>query len=92
MNRFNLERTLQRKGYELVVGCDEAGRGALAGPVVAAAVIFDKPIREEWWQKIDDSKKLSPSSRGVTPCAGLTRKTHNAAPVARTGAGWTRSS
>jgi ribonuclease HII len=63
MNRFNLEKTLQRKGFELVVGCDEAGRGALAGPVVAAAVIFDKPIREDWWQKVDDSKKLSPTLR-----------------------------
>ncbi len=63
MNRFNLEKTLQRKGFNLVVGCDEVGRGALAGPVVAAAVIFDKPIREEWWQKIDDSKKLSPALR-----------------------------
>lgn len=42
------------------VGCDEAGRGCLAGPVFAAAVILDpkKPI-----SKLDDSKKLSPKKR-----------------------------
>lgn len=63
MKRFGLEQSLMRKGYELVVGCDEAGRGALAGPVVAAAVIFEKPVREKWWEKINDSKKLSPIIR-----------------------------
>lgn len=44
----------------LVAGVDEAGRGPLAGPVVAAAVILDKntPI-----QGLDDSKKLSPKQR-----------------------------
>lgn len=44
----------------LEAGCDEAGRGCLAGPVFAAAVILDpqKPIVE-----LDDSKKLSPLKR-----------------------------
>jgi len=51
------------KGYDYVVGCDEAGRGALAGPVVAAAVIFEKPIQADWWEKITDSKKLTPRLR-----------------------------
>ncbi|HCC71194.1 MAG TPA: ribonuclease HII [Bacteroidales bacterium] len=41
-------------------GCDEAGRGALAGPVVAAAVILPKRYRNE---RLDDSKKLSASLR-----------------------------
>lgn len=61
--RFGLEQSLRRKGFDFVVGCDEVGRGALAGPVVAAAVIFDKPAKDTWWEKINDSKKLSPPVR-----------------------------
>lgn len=46
------------KRYEgVVAGVDEAGRGCLAGPVVAAAVVFLK--RESWPEKLNDSKKLS---------------------------------
>ncbi|MDP4280571.1 MAG: ribonuclease HII [Bacteroidota bacterium] len=41
-------------------GCDEAGRGSLAGPVFAAAVIFPKEFRND---KLDDSKKLSAKKR-----------------------------
>ena len=41
-------------------GCDEAGRGCLAGPVTAAAVIFDKNYQNKW---INDSKKLKESDR-----------------------------
>lgn len=41
-------------------GCDEAGRGCLAGPVFAAAVIFPKNYRNKW---LNDSKKLSDSDR-----------------------------
>lgn len=49
-----------RRGWRLVAGCDEAGRGALLGPLYAAAVILDssKPIRG-----VDDSKKLTPEAR-----------------------------
>jgi ribonuclease HII len=49
-----------RQGWRLVAGCDEAGRGALLGPLYAAAVILDPaiPIRG-----IDDSKKLLPAVR-----------------------------
>lgn len=49
-----------RRGWRLVAGCDEVGRGALLGPLYAAAVILDpdKPIRG-----LDDSKKLSPEVR-----------------------------
>lgn len=63
MKRFSLEQSLRRKGFDFVVGCDEVGRGALAGPVVAAAVIFATPVKEAWWEKINDSKKLSPQLR-----------------------------
>lgn len=50
------ERKLKEKGYNIVVGVDEAGRGPLAGPVVAAAVSL-KPKRFK--NRIDDSKKLT---------------------------------
>jgi ribonuclease HII len=46
---------------ELVVGVDEAGRGPLAGPVVAAAVVLCKPRP----QGLDDSKKLAPERRAL---------------------------
>jgi ribonuclease HII len=54
------ERRLSRAGYKLIAGVDEAGRGPLAGPVVAGAVII-KNFRFK--EKIDDSKKLSPRKR-----------------------------
>ena len=41
-------------------GCDEAGRGCLAGPVYAAAVILPKNYKNKW---LDDSKKLSDKVR-----------------------------
>ncbi len=50
------ERRFARKGYQLIAGADEVGRGALAGPVVAAAVILDLGDVPEG---IDDSKKLT---------------------------------
>ena len=55
-----LESRAWRKGYQYVAGCDEAGRGALLGPLFAAAVILDpqKPIAG-----LDDSKKLTISRR-----------------------------
>jgi len=55
-----LERTLWKEGFELVAGCDEAGRGALAGPLVAAAVIlpFNGRVRG-----LRDSKQLTPLAR-----------------------------
>lgn len=48
------------KGYKLVAGIDEAGRGPLAGPVVAAAVILPEGLVIEG---LDDSKKLSEKKR-----------------------------
>ncbi len=54
----------------LIVGVDEAGRGALAGPVVAAAMALDEDFYNSFWcrqnsAEIDDSKKLSPARRDV---------------------------
>lgn len=57
---FNLETEAFRRGVKTVAGCDEVGRGAIAGPVVAAAVILD-PLNIP--SGIDDSKRLSPSRR-----------------------------
>ena len=58
MDELTCERELFQKGYRLVAGADEVGRGPLAGPVVAAAVIL--PLEEEKRiLGIDDSKKLS---------------------------------
>lgn len=37
---LNLDKEYYEKGYKLIAGCDEAGRGCLCGPVIAAAVIF----------------------------------------------------
>src|SRR3984893_6991252 len=56
------ERAFRRAGYQAIAGLDEAGRGALFGPVFAAAVILDpeKPIRG-----LDDSKQLAPERREV---------------------------
>ena len=54
------ERRLKLKGYDLIIGVDEAGRGPLAGPVVAAAVWL-KDFR--FSHRIDDSKKLTPAKR-----------------------------
>lgn len=50
------ERLLKNKGCDLIIGVDEAGRGPLAGPVVAAAVSLKSVDFEN---RIDDSKKLS---------------------------------
>jgi len=55
------ERELWRSGHRHIAGVDEAGRGPLAGPVVAAAVIFPSGLNETFG--VDDSKKLSPKKR-----------------------------
>ena len=55
------ENKYRELGYQAIAGMDEAGRGPLAGPVVAACVILDpeKPV-----YGVNDSKKLSPKSSG----------------------------
>lgn len=59
------ELRLFRQGLRAVAGVDEAGRGPLAGPVVAAAVVLPANIsgREPWLQSLDDSKRLSARQR-----------------------------
>src|SRR5512140_272628 len=57
---FRRERRALNNGIFPVAGCDEAGRGPLAGPVVAAAVVLD-PKRIP--RGIDDSKRLTPERR-----------------------------
>ena len=48
-----------------VAGVDEVGRGPLAGPVVAAAVLFPGPVPDELATLLDDSKRLSPAARDL---------------------------
>jgi ribonuclease HII len=54
------EKELYKKGYDLIAGCDEAGRGPLCGPVVASAVILPKNYHLEG---LTDSKKLTEKQR-----------------------------
>ncbi|MBI5286598.1 MAG: ribonuclease HII [Deltaproteobacteria bacterium] len=54
------EKRALKQGFKLIAGVDEAGRGPLAGPVVASAVIFPKPLSHP---DIKDSKALTPSRR-----------------------------
>jgi len=56
------ERQLWNSGIKYIAGIDEAGRGPLAGPVVAAAVAFPQDI---YIPCVNDSKKLSPSKREI---------------------------
>lgn len=60
---LHLEHTLWTAGYRVVVGLDEAGRGALAGPVAVAAVALPPEQPADLWEGIRDSKQLSPSQR-----------------------------
>src|SRR5438067_12773924 len=57
---FRHERRLRALGVGRIAGIDEAGRGALAGPVVAAAVILPEKFRH---RKLKDSKQLLPELR-----------------------------
>ncbi len=57
---LEIERALWLQGIEHIAGVDEAGRGPLAGPVVAAAVIFSKEFIIEG---VDDSKKCTAKQR-----------------------------
>jgi ribonuclease HII len=64
---FRIEGSLLRNGYQNIAGIDEAGRGALFGPVVAASVMYSDDFilssRETWILEIDDSKLLTPRKR-----------------------------
>jgi len=58
--RLEVERKYRREGYHAIAGCDEAGRGPLAGPVVCAAVILPPRLRSNG---IIDSKLISENIR-----------------------------
>ena len=60
INMLEIEESLYGKGYKFIAGVDEAGRGPLAGPVCAAAVILPEGVVIEG---INDSKKLSEKKR-----------------------------
>jgi len=67
IDRFEFERAFWLRGATRVAGVDEAGRGPLAGPVVAAAVIFPHAWSEvgfdERLRDLNDSKQLTESQR-----------------------------
>lgn len=67
---FDYEKELWQKGYKNIAGVDEVGRGSFAGPIVAAAVIWDKetaldqnPKIKDNIEQINDSKLLKPRQR-----------------------------
>ena len=70
MPTLDLELRLHRQGFTVIAGVDEVGRGPLAGPVVAGAVVLPSGLasgpqgrRPSWLGLVDDSKKLSPLQR-----------------------------
>lgn len=71
---FAEEKILQAQGYRFIAGIDEVGRGALAGPVAAAAVILPLRIKAPWVKQVRDSKQLEPDRREL-----LSRHIHKAA-------------
>ena len=62
---FRYEKKLHANGVALIAGIDEAGRGALAGPVVAAAVVLPERFRH---RRLNDSKQLAPELREEIYC------------------------
>jgi ribonuclease HII len=60
MDLWAYEHQTARRGYRHIAGIDEAGRGPLAGPVVAAAVVLPADF---WEPHVTDSKKLTPARR-----------------------------
>ena len=69
MPDFRFEREIISRGYGAIAGLDEAGRGALFGPVVAASVMFSASLikgkNKGWLEEIDDSKRISPTKREI---------------------------
>jgi ribonuclease HII len=57
---YTIEETYKQKGYNVICGIDEAGRGPLAGSVVAAACVLPEGL---YIDGVNDSKKLSPKKR-----------------------------
>ena len=60
---YKEEAALLGLGYRLIAGLDEAGRGPLAGPVVAGVVILPPRPKGRWVRLVRDSKQMSPAQR-----------------------------
>jgi ribonuclease HII len=60
---FAEEQRLAKQGYRLIASIDEVGRGPLAGPVMAAAVILPPGIETDWLHLVRDSKQLTAETR-----------------------------
>ncbi|MCD6358651.1 MAG: ribonuclease HII [Dehalococcoidia bacterium] len=60
---LNEEKNLYHLGYHLIAGVDEVGRGPLAGPLVASAVILPPSPKGKWLSSVRDSKELSARKR-----------------------------
>lgn len=60
MTMYSFELSAHRSGFQVVAGVDEAGRGPLSGPVIAAAVVLPPSYKND---EIRDSKQLSPKKR-----------------------------
>ena len=66
---FQIESELNKRGYNIIAGVDEAGRGSLAGPLAVGLTIYDKSFIENptgnYHQIVRDSKILSPQKREI---------------------------
>jgi len=62
---FIEEEKLIAEGFQFIAGVDEVGRGSIAGPVVAAAVILPDSLRVSWLAEVRDSKQLRPAKREI---------------------------
>ena len=63
MPTFERETELHKTGFKRVAGADEAGRGPLAGPVVAGAALLSPDFAREFFGQLNDSKQLSAKER-----------------------------
>src|SRR3989344_6413747 len=62
---FREEKNLWDIGTAYVIGIDEVGRGAFAGPIVAAGVVFKPNFNHQFLKEVNDSKLLKPGEREV---------------------------
>lgn len=60
LDLYKYENELKTKGYKIIAGTDEVGRGPMAGPVVVASVVLDD---NSFIEGLNDSKKLTPKKR-----------------------------
>ena len=66
MPDFRFENAAHDQGWARIAGVDEAGRGPLAGPVVAAAVVLNPDaMTEPAWVRLDDSKRMKDKARNM---------------------------